>query len=91
MIRYAFMSLVGFTTLMFPLKSLNVADCPEFRELLLSVGGDITATEIPHRSKLRELVIQGWRDYFQELRSDLAVCLLYLLQYIYQVFVSRLL
>jgi len=30
---------------------------------------------IPHRTKLRELIIQAWREYFQALRAELAVCL----------------
>jgi hypothetical protein len=67
-------------------KSLNVVECPEFRSLLLSVGGDFTESQIPGRTKLRELVIQAWRDYFEQLRRDLAVSLVYLLQYFFSGF-----
>ena len=53
------------------LKSLNVVECPEFRDLLLLLQNDL---EIPHRTQLRELVIQAWGQYFQDLCEELVVC-----------------
>lgn len=57
-------------------KSLNVVECPEFRDLLLSIGGELKEAQIPHRTKLRQLIILAWKDYFVELRRELAVCAL---------------
>jgi hypothetical protein len=65
-----------FTMLMFclfHLKSLNLVECREFRLLLLLLRNDLKEAMIPHRTKLRELIVQAWRQYFRVLRSDLAV------------------
>ena len=61
------------------LKSLNLVECPEFRRLLLLLRNDLSEAMIPHRTKLRDLIIQAWRQYFQDLRRNLDVCLLSLL------------
>ena len=57
------------------IKSLNVVECPEFRQLLLLLRSDLKDSDIPHRTKQRELLLQAWKDYFQILRSNLAACL----------------
>lgn len=54
-------------------KSLNVVECPEFRKLLLLLRSDLKDSQIPRRTKIRELLLQAWKTYFQVLRSDLAV------------------
>jgi hypothetical protein len=36
---------------------------------------------IPHRTKLRELIIEEWKRYFQILKRDLAVCFSYLFRF----------
>lgn len=54
------------------IQSLNVIECPEFRALLILLRNDLQA-KIPHRTKLRELVVDAWRQYFQELKADLKV------------------
>jgi hypothetical protein len=56
-------------------KSLNLVECREFRDLLLLLRSDLTESMIPHRTKLRELIIEAWRTYFQVLKLELAVCL----------------
>jgi hypothetical protein len=56
------------------LKSLNLVECPEFRRLLLLLRSNLKEGMIPHRTKLRELIIRAWKQYFQVLRHDLAVC-----------------
>lgn len=56
------------------LKSLNLVECREFRLLLLLLRNDLKEAMLPHRTKLRELIIQAWKQYFQVLRRDLAVC-----------------
>ena len=55
------------------LKSLNLVEGVEFRRLL-SRQSYVGETVIPHRNKLRLLVLQAWKKYFQFLRCDLAVC-----------------
>ena len=55
------------------LKSLNIVEGREFR-LLLSRQSFVEEKMIPHRSKLRTLVLLAWKKYFQALRLDLAVC-----------------
>jgi hypothetical protein len=52
-------------------KSLNVVQCPEFQQLLFLLRNDL---QLPLRTKLRELIIQAWGQYFQILRNDLQVC-----------------
>jgi hypothetical protein len=56
-------------------QSLNVIECPEFRALLLLLRNDLKDSMIPHRTKLRELVIEAWRRYFNILKKDLEVLL----------------
>jgi hypothetical protein len=63
-----------FIMLIFASKSLNIVECHEFRQLLLLLRHDLKEELIPHRTKVRELVIQAWRQHFQILRRDLAVC-----------------
>ena len=57
-------------------KSLNVIECREFGALLLLLRSDLKETMIPHHTKLRELIIEAWKHYFQALKGDLAVPLL---------------
>jgi hypothetical protein len=59
------------------IQSLNVVECPEFRALLLLLRNDLKESMIPHRTKLRELIIDAWRRYFQVLKKDLAVTFYY--------------
>lgn len=54
-------------------KSLNLVECYEFRELLLLLRPSLTEANIPRRTKLRELIIHVWKEYFQVLKSQLAV------------------
>ena len=49
-------------------------ECPEFRQLLLLLRPDLKDTMIPHRSKLRELIVLAWKEEFQVIKRDLAVC-----------------
>jgi len=48
-------------------------ECREFRVLLLLLRGELTDAMIPHRTKLRELIIEVWRWYFQVLKCNLLV------------------
>jgi hypothetical protein len=65
-------------------------ECSEFRCLLLLLRNDLKETMIPHRTKLRELIIQAWREYFKLLRRDLAVRDPYLVRYGFLILLIRL-
>ncbi|KIK25338.1 hypothetical protein PISMIDRAFT_9694 [Pisolithus microcarpus 441] len=56
-------------------QSINVIECPEFRHLILLLHQDLQETDIPHRTKLHELILEAWRDYFRILKQDLAKAL----------------
>ena len=66
------LSFLTFSTVMCNHQSLNIVECPEFRQLLL-LHGNLKDSDIPHRTRLRELLLQAWKEYFQELRSNFAV------------------
>jgi hypothetical protein len=71
-------------------KSLNLVECPEFRRLLVLLRDDLKETMIPRRTKLRELIVRAWKQYFQVLRSDLKARLPYFIHYMCLNFPSRL-
>jgi hypothetical protein len=48
-------------------------ECLEFRSLLRYLKSDLKESMIPHRTKLRELVINNWRMKFLELKAKLGV------------------
>ena len=54
-------------------QSLNVVECPEFRQLLLLLQQDLQDKDIPRRTKIREAIISAWQAYFITLKRDLAV------------------
>lgn len=74
MTRYVYLSFegVGILNALLP-KAINIMECPEFRALLLLLRSDLKDSEIPHRTKLRGLVIHYWKGYFVSLKEDLAV------------------
>lgn len=57
----------------FPCQSLNVVECAEFRALLTLLRSELKEEMIPHRTKLRTLIIEAWKRYFHVLKGDLAV------------------
>ena len=54
-------------------QSLNLVECPEFRQLLMLLRPGPERL-IPHRMKMHELLLQAWRNYFGELHLDLTAC-----------------
>jgi len=54
-------------------QSLNVVECPEFRQLLLLLREDLQDKDIPRRTKIRESIIKTWHAYFKVLKEELAV------------------
>src|ERR1700710_1009959 len=59
--------------IIFPCQSLNVIECVEFRALLMLLWSELKETAIPHRTKLRQLIVEAWKRYFHVLKGDLAV------------------
>jgi hypothetical protein len=53
-------------------QSINVIECREFRDLLLLLRSDLKDKDIPHRTKLREAIIETWDCHFKALRLELA-------------------
>ncbi len=54
-------------------QSLNVVECCEFCELFHYLWPDLKESMVPHWTKLRGLVVNSWSQYFQALKSELAV------------------
>jgi hypothetical protein len=55
------------------LQSIRVVECPEFRKLCMVLCETLVDTDIPRRDKMREAVINRWRDSFGQLKLDLSV------------------
>jgi len=52
-------------------------ECREFRDLLLLLRKELKDSMIPHRTKLRELIILSWKEYIVTLKRDLSVLSFY--------------
>ena len=50
---------------------MNCLECEEFRELLLYDAANLTDEDIPHRTKLRELIHSEFERYRAKLRDEL--------------------
>ena len=55
---------------------MNVVENPEFRKLILLLREDIEDKDIPHRTKLCQLILDQFRTYFASLKEELAVRIL---------------
>ena len=55
-------------------QSINVIECPEFRDLLLLLHQDLHDKDIPQCTKLRESIVQVWEQWFKTLSQELLVC-----------------
>jgi hypothetical protein len=63
-----------FLHLLISSQSINVIECPEFRGLLLLLRPDLEERDIPHRTRLRQSIIEAWNVWFRTLQRDLSVC-----------------
>lgn len=54
---------------------MNAIECPELRALLLYLGSDLTDTQIPHRTKLTNLIVRRYVEEHEKLLEDVRVCL----------------
>lgn len=67
--------LLGTSTIVFtyPVQSINLIECKEFRELLLFLRESLRDSDIPHRTSLRNKVVESWKLYLAALRKELGV------------------
>jgi hypothetical protein len=54
-------------------QAINIIECPEFRRLIRLLRPSLDDTDIFHRTKARELIIDAFHEYFNALKRDLAV------------------
>ncbi|KAJ7703836.1 hypothetical protein B0H14DRAFT_3903685 [Mycena olivaceomarginata] len=48
-------------------QSLDVVDCPELRDLLLFIGAQLEDDDIPHRTKMAELITERFKVEYQKM------------------------
>jgi len=60
---------------MFPLQSLAIVDCPELRDLLLYIGTNLQDKDIPHRTKVCDLILQRFNVEYNKNIERIKVCL----------------
>ncbi|KAJ7045011.1 hypothetical protein C8F04DRAFT_1174003 [Mycena alexandri] len=51
--------------------SINLIENREFRDLLLLLRESLRDEEIPHRTKLRSLILDAWLKYYDSLKKEL--------------------
>lgn len=54
-------------------QAMNVVDCPEFRELLLYIGLELEDRDIPHRTKLSELITSRFKIEYAKINQEVQV------------------
>jgi hypothetical protein len=59
--------------IIFDFESINIIECPEFRDLLLLLREELKDTDIPHRRKIHDVIINASVEYFEYLKKDLKV------------------
>jgi hypothetical protein len=58
------------------IQSINVVENRQFRELLTLFRNDYSDDDMPHRTRIRQAIMETWQKSFKQLKSDLAVWLL---------------
>ncbi|KAG1731313.1 uncharacterized protein EDB91DRAFT_1252174 [Suillus paluster] len=53
-------------------QAINLIECPEFCRLIRLLQPELNDSDICHRTKLWELILDAFDDYFEALKSDLA-------------------
>jgi hypothetical protein len=54
-------------------QSVNIVECPELRDLLLYLNEDLEDSDIPHRTKLTELIFKSFDREFKCLVDHIQV------------------
>lgn len=55
------------------MKSINVIERKEFRELLLILRENLRDSDIPRRTSVRNKIMETWKHYLATLTSELGV------------------
>jgi hypothetical protein len=55
------------------IQSINVIENKQFRELLALFRNDYHDDDIPHRTRIRQSIMEMWLKSFKQLKSNLAV------------------
>src|SRR6266481_8186501 len=55
-------------------QSINVIESPEFRNILLLCCESLRDKDIPHHTKIRDAIINTWKEQFLILSKDMQVC-----------------
>jgi hypothetical protein len=55
------------------MKSINVIERKEFRELLLILRENLHDSDIPRRTSVRNKIMETWKHYLATLTSELGV------------------
>lgn len=58
-------------------QSINLIENHDFRDLLLLLRESLQDGDIPHRTKLRSLILDAGLKYYDNLKQELKVCLFY--------------
>ncbi|KAG2062389.1 hypothetical protein BDR06DRAFT_1016327 [Suillus hirtellus] len=54
-------------------QAISVVKCPEFHQLLCLLWQDLKDSDILHHSKLQQLIIDAWNEYFAAIKLDLTL------------------
>ncbi|KAF5370272.1 hypothetical protein D9758_006873 [Tetrapyrgos nigripes] len=52
-------------------QPINVIECPEFRDVLAYIGLDLAPNDIPHRTKLMELIFSQFDNEFTNIKREI--------------------
>jgi uncharacterized Rmd1/YagE family protein len=72
MIRHVFLQFSLNITNNF-LQSINVVESPRLRAIFLMLREELKDSDIPHRTNLRERILDVWNDHLDKLQEEMAV------------------
>jgi hypothetical protein len=72
-VGYRYMSNPDALTPIWFSQSLNVVECQELRDLLLYLNADLSDDDIPHRTKLTQVIFESYNCEWKKLVDELQV------------------
>jgi hypothetical protein len=55
------------------LQSINVIESPQLRAIFLMLREELKDSDIPHRTSLRQRILDVWNDHLDKLQEEMAV------------------
>jgi hypothetical protein len=55
------------------LQSMNVVESPQLRAIFLMLRSELRESDIPHRTLIRERILQVWDEHLDLLEAEMAV------------------